>query len=227
MDPAGRRQFMAAAKRGLKIADIRTNFNSAANIGLTFYGCKAKDLLLAFLTANSWTYWDTLSGWTQPSAGVSTAKPGSSLQWLSLAADGNAGGTFTPVTSGLDYAGTGLRIPNAQIDGIGGFASRSGAGDFTLPSITLSKPGLLIAAIYCEKFTYIDGGPTPGAYVLPPVGMEELALNIYSSPIYPVTYIYTQRIGAGATGTRTFTVRADTVVTPGVTKGQLIGVIPA
>jgi hypothetical protein len=134
--------------------------------------------------------------WTQAS-GFSEAFQGQNTQLAYKTAGGSEPSTYDLSKSGGGgKAGTVLRIEHGAFDAAGTISSASGSP--AAPSITMTRPGLLLA------FFRRDSSFSPNITYSLPDGMEPLL----EAPVVPDGQdfsfaIFTQQVGSGPTGTRT------------------------
>lgn len=154
-------------------------------------GIRADDLLIggmgrgAALTGT----WTGDTGWVEeaisPTSGV--------LRIASKVATGSEPGSYSfGFSSSISpLAGQILALRNAEIDAIGTFGSSIGTSSLVMPSITMSKPGMLLA------FAFTPGAPRTHAA---PAGMTATATKINSDAIITAFF---EKVPSGATGSRT------------------------
>ncbi|MBO9602536.1 MAG: hypothetical protein J7496_08520 [Novosphingobium sp.] len=101
----------------------------------------------------------------------------------------------------------------AAYDAIGSNATLSTTGSLVIPSVTLSKGGVVVALV--------ASGGTSGTHS--PPGSMQTAYSGQPGGGYPTVSIFYEKIGAGASGTRTVTIGG----TPGNSTGVLVALIKA
>ncbi len=185
--------------RGLEVLPAPViETSTASTIVLTKpVGTALGDFLAAFVMCNGAVDWTVDAAFTERLDGA-----GSGIATLVAGGSEPADYTFTRGSSGNE-AGTILRIAGGAYDTVG--AESSSSGTPTAPQITMSGNGLLIGFFYST---------TTGLTFSTPTGMRPLiADNTYGS-----FAIFTQKVAAGATGTRASTMSS------GSGYGALLGV---
>lgn len=165
-------------------------------------GVQAGDLLVAIISGGAAITWTGDTGWTEE-------LDASRLRVAVKLATGSEGSTFTFTASGSTFsAGVIIAYRSAAFDVVGSVGTATSGSDVVAPGVTLSSLGILLAAF---------GIDAPGRTMTTPTGM--LPVVVYPGAAKPSLAIFSQQLGAGATGTRTSSPGGG-----GSTSGVLIGI---
>lgn len=181
--------------------------NTGANISFSGPSAtQAGDLLVSLVSSpGTNATWSTPAGFTKvydPTSGADVAA------FHGFTTNGGFWGYSTGTGTSNNKAFGSAVFRGAVIDVVGGGAVRSGTGFLNLPSVTLSKPGIIVAILS-------SGGS--GTHSVPS-GMTLAAETTLSS--YPKISVLIEERPAGATGGRNVIIGG----TPGNTAGLIFGI---
>lgn len=190
--------------------------NASSNTGTgvgTQQGSTAKigDVLLGiFGSVGSNTGWTPTPSWTE----ILDPGSGADIEIARYIADQDGTYGYGNATTGTSNNKSSLvaAFRKAAYDAIGAAATLSGTGTLTLPSVTLSKAGMIVGLVMSNNGL--------GTHA-PPASMQTGGTGGGSG--YPKLGIFFERVGAGASGSRAITVGG----TPGDSAGALVGLIRA
>lgn len=155
--------------------------------------------------------------WTPPGGFTENFDPtmGCDAQCFYGAATNSGAWSYSTSTGTNNAKGAcSLTFRKGAHDVTGSNDTRSGTGSLVLPSITMSKGGVLVAIVMSSG---------PAATHTGPGGAMSLAQENTPAGTYPKVSMFIERVGAGATGTRTITIGG----TPGDSTGLLVGITKA